>query len=63
MVSCEHKNTDMGYGSARSAGYRGLGVYIYCEDCKTIISFSEDGDCTSPEEIEHNNKVRTEGLK
>lgn len=58
-TNCKHENTDSGYGfAAASAGYRGIGVYIFCEDCDEILEFNEDTECCTPKEIEHNKRIR-----
>jgi hypothetical protein len=55
MSNCKHKETEMGYGFG--FGFRGLGIYTYCVDCDQTVDWSDDSECNTPEEIEHNKKV------
>jgi hypothetical protein len=61
MKKCSHENTEMSYGFGRTAGWKGIGICIWCMDCMTIIEFSDDTESMSPDEIEHN-RIKREAL-
>lgn len=58
--NCSHPEDqrDHGYGFGRSSGWKGLGMYEYCIVCCQMLDFSDDTECNTPEEIEHNRKKR-----